>query len=79
MPDDDDVVLEQIRHMLETALDVPHIDAKIPLVDYGLDSMRATEFIIELEDRYSITISDQEAAGLLTLRAIADFVLDFSP
>ena len=42
--------------------------------DLGADSLDVVEMIMSLEDMYGITISDEEAAQLFTVRRIVDFI-----
>ena len=42
--------------------------------DIGADSLDVVELIMSLEDTYGITISDEEAANLVTVRKIVDFL-----
>ena len=42
--------------------------------DIGADSLDVVELIMTLEDTYGITISDEEAANLVTVRKIVDFL-----
>ena len=42
--------------------------------DLEADSLDLVELVMELEDRYSIRIPDEEAAKILTVGQAADFV-----
>ena len=42
--------------------------------DLGADSLDVVELIMSLEDTYGITISDEDAANLVTVRKIVDFL-----
>lgn len=55
-------------------LDAKHIDLDIPLIDYGLDSVRAAELVVELEHTFGVAITDEEAATLLTARDVIEHV-----
>ncbi|WP_406230841.1 acyl carrier protein [Nocardia sp. NBC_01009] len=50
------------------------IEIDTPLLDYGLDSVRSAELVIDLERAFGIEISDEEAATLHTVRAVIDCV-----
>ena len=42
--------------------------------DIGADSLDVVELIMSLEDNYGITISDEDAAELVTVRKIVDYI-----
>ncbi|MBB4854238.1 acyl carrier protein [Mycobacteroides chelonae] len=63
--------LEIVRKVLQAT----QIDTARPLVDYGLDSIRATELVVELEDTFHIGISDEQTTHLITVDDIADHVI----
>jgi acyl carrier protein len=44
------------------------------LVDYGLDSIRSVNLIVELESEFDVQISDEQAASMRTLRDVVDQV-----
>lgn len=48
------------------------------IADLGMDSARALELLVELEDRLEIEISDEDAARLNTVGDILDY-LDGKP
>lgn len=43
-------------------------------VDFGIDSVRATEIVVELERVFSITIPDQDLMELETIAEIARYL-----
>jgi acyl carrier protein len=47
--------------------------------DLDADSLDLYELVMELEDRYGITVSEQEAAGIKTVGDAVDFVLEHAP
>lgn len=53
------------------AVDVAAVKPDGRLVEYGMDSVRAVDLLVALEDRFGIEISDAEAAGMKT---VADIV-----
>ncbi|MEU2032322.1 acyl carrier protein [Nocardia amamiensis] len=69
-----DAVGERVRALFSRGLHVTEIDVDTPLLDYGLDSVRSVELVIELEREFGITISDEEAATLHTTRDVIDCV-----
>ena len=42
--------------------------------DIGADSLDVVELIMSLEDNYGIRISDDDAANLVTVRKIVDYI-----
>ena len=44
------------------------------LSDLGLDSLDQIELLIDIEDEFSIEISDESAQGLGTVQSVVDFV-----
>ncbi|WP_051023046.1 acyl carrier protein [Nocardia pneumoniae] len=65
-----ETVGERVRVLFSRGLHVTEIDVDTPLLDYGLDSVRSVELVIELEREFGITISDEEAATLHTTRDV---------
>ncbi|WP_062989533.1 acyl carrier protein [Nocardia anaemiae] len=65
----------RVRELFSRGLQVPSIDVNTPLLDYGLDSVRSAELVIELERTFGIEISDAEAATLHTARDVIDCVV----
>ncbi|QIS10699.1 acyl carrier protein [Nocardia arthritidis] len=68
------VVGERVSEMFRRGLHVTEIDVDIPLLDYGLDSVRSAELVIELERAFGVEITDAEAAELYTARDVIDCV-----
>lgn len=44
------------------------------LVDFGVDSVRAMDLVVELEFQFGISISDRDIAAFTTLEDMARFV-----
>ncbi|WP_454197276.1 acyl carrier protein [Nocardia sp. Marseille-Q1738] len=61
---------ERVHALFSRGLHVAEIDMDTPLLDYGLDSVRSVELVIELEREFGIAISDEEAATLHTTRDV---------
>lgn len=70
----------QIREIVVKYLSVNEeevtLDAKFE--DLGADSLDATEFIMALEDKFSIKITDEAAEKVATLRNAIDTVAHLS-
>ena len=42
--------------------------------DLGADSMETVELIMGLEDKFGVTISDEDAEGIRTVQAAIDYI-----
>jgi acyl carrier protein len=47
--------------------------------DLEADSLDLYELVMELEDRYGISVSEEQAAGIRTVGDAVDFVLEHAP
>lgn len=65
-------ILGVVDELFRRQLQVPQLDPDVPLVDYGLDSVRSIEAVIELESVFDVHISDDEAASMQTLRDVVE-------
>ena len=70
-------VLEKVREHLSTELEVP-LDQISELTrmreDLDADSLDLYELVMELEDMYGISVSEEEAADIETVAQAVDFV-----
>lgn len=69
--------LDQARELIAriSARDVSNLEAGQDLaVDLGIDSPKALELLVELEDTLGIEISDEEAARLETVGDVLSYV-----
>jgi acyl carrier protein len=69
-------VLKVVDELVRRQLQVPETDPDTPLADYGLDSVRSIELIVEMEALFDVEISDEQAASMRTLRDIAALVTE---
>ena len=58
-------VLARSPHLLETTT---------PLIEYGLDSMRALDIVVAMENEFDLEIEDEEVADLRTIDDIVDCI-----
>src|SRR5690348_2391931 len=69
-------VLAQVKILLAQVCAIPadaiHDDAQ--LIAYGLDSVRAMDFILAIEDTFGIEVADEQAARLKTIADVADYI-----
>lgn len=64
-------ILEVVDELFRRRLQIPELDPDAPLVDYGLDSVRSIDLILEMESMFNVQISDEQAASMRTLREVA--------
>jgi len=71
------MIFENLKAALakQFELDAETITMDTNLIDdLGADSLDVVELIMELEDMYGITISDEAAAELYTVRRIVEYL-----
>ena len=72
-----DDVLQKVREHLSTELEIPldQISESTRMRDdLDADSLDLYELVMELEDTYGISVSEEEAADIETVAQAADFV-----
>jgi acyl carrier protein len=77
-----DEVLTLVREHLaeELEVDVNRIEERTRFKeDLDADSLDLYELVMELEDRYGVTVSEQEAAQIKTVGDAVGFVLERAP
>jgi acyl carrier protein len=70
-------VLEKVREHLSTELEIPldQISESTRMrEDLDADSLDLYELVMELEDTYGISVSEEEAADIETVAQAVDFV-----
>ena len=71
------MIFEKVRDALASQfeLDPASITMDTNLIDdLGADSLDVVELIMELEDEFGVTISDEAAAELFTVGRIVDYL-----
>ncbi|EGX28916.1 acyl carrier protein [Candidatus Arthromitus sp. SFB-mouse-NYU] len=71
------VVFEKVREIISEKLNVDPDEIKLEssiVDDLGADSIDLIELIMNLEEEYGISISDEEAVKLKTVGDVVDFI-----
>lgn len=64
-----DLLAKQMR------IDVKTLDEDTDIMeDLGADSLDIVEMLMAIEENFGITVSDEEAVNLRTIRDVADFI-----
>jgi acyl carrier protein len=68
----------QVRRVIAEVLstDEDQLDDTVPLVDYGLDSLRAMSLITALEHEFLVSLDDDVLARLHTAGQITQYLTD---
>lgn len=70
-------VLEEIKSLVAVNLGVEeervHASSNLA-TDLGADSLDAVELIMEIEDHFDISVSEEDALKLLTIQDIVDYI-----
>jgi acyl carrier protein len=77
-----DDVLSRVREHLASELEVDAArieDGTRFKEDLDADSLDLYELVMELEDGYGISVSEQQAAGIKTVGDAVDFVMEHAP
>ena len=56
--------------------DEDELDDTVPLVDYGMDSLRAISLVTGLEEEFSVSLTDDVVARLHTTGQIARYLTE---
>jgi acyl carrier protein len=75
-------VVQVLRERLATKLSMAPEDIDVSSrfsEDLGLDSLSAVELLVEVEDRFGVVVTDEEAAHLATVGAAAEFIASRLP
>ena len=70
-------MLEKVMDMLakQLRIDVNTLEPDTNIVeDLCADSLDIVEMLMEIESKFGITVSDEEAMELKTIRDVADFI-----
>jgi len=62
-----------IADKFQVAVDTITVDTKLK-EDLNIDSLDSVEMVMELEDKFSISIKDEDAAKFLTVGDIVNYI-----
>lgn len=60
-------IKEEVINELESKLGLKDLTEESKLIDLGIDSLDVVEYLLELEEKYSIEFPPEEMQGLKTL------------
>ena len=66
-------VQKAMAEQFEVSPDTITLDTNL-IDDLGADSLDVVELIMSIEDEFGVSISDEEAANLVTVQRIVDYV-----
>ena len=66
-------VQKALAEQFEVSPDTITMDTNL-VDDLGADSLDVVELIMSIEDEFGVSISDEEAANLVTVQRIVDYV-----
>ena len=66
-------VQKALAEQFEVSPDTITLDTNLA-DDLGADSLDVVELIMSIEDEFGVSISDEEAANLVTVQRIVDYV-----
>ena len=66
-------VQKALAEQFEVSPDTVTLDTNL-VDDLGADSLDVVELIMSIEDEFGVSISDEEAANLVTVQRIVDYV-----
>ncbi len=66
-------IIDQVARLTWTDREKVRPEARF--IDFGLDSVKAMDLIVELEEAYGISIADKDLADLRTLQDVAAYVV----
>ncbi len=70
-------MLEKVMELLakQLRIDAATITPETSIIeDLGADSLDIVEMLMAVEEKFGITVSDEEAMQLRTIRDVADFI-----
>lgn len=67
-----------VRRLVAEVLwtDEDELDVTVPLVDYGMDSLRAISLVVRLEEEFSVSLPDDTVTRLHTTEQIVRYLAE---
>ena len=68
--------LDSLTHLIHDkfGVDIATIDADAPFASYNLDSLTVAELMFEIDDAFHVTVPDEAATTVTTLRQLATLI-----
>ena len=68
--------LDRLAHLIHDkfGVDIAAIDADAPFASYDLDSLTVAELMFEIDDAFHVTVPDEAATAVTTLRQLAALI-----
>ena len=66
--------INEVENLIKEKLNVAEIDKNATLATYGLDSLDVVEFILELEDKFSISFEAEDTKDIKTIGDLLNLV-----
>ncbi len=66
--------INEVEQLVKEKLSVEEIDKSATLATYGLDSLDVVEFILELEEKFSISFEAEDTKDIKTIGDLLNLV-----
>ena len=73
--------LERLTHLIHDkfGVDIATIEPDAPFASYNLDSLTVAELMFEIDDAFHVTVPDEAAHTVTTLRQLATLIDGLPP
>ena len=73
--------LERLTHLIHDkfGVELDAIDPDAPFASYNLDSLTVAELMFEIDDAFHVTVPDEAAHSVTTLRQLATLIDGLPP
>jgi len=66
--------LDEVKNLIKEKLNVNELDLNATLATFGLDSLDIVEFLLELEEKFSITFEAEETKDIRTIGDLINLI-----